>query len=178
MRRIVLYITASLDGFIAEPGGGMSWLETAQSVETDFGYADFYARIDAMLMGARTYEFLLGAAETFPHADRDVYVFTSRDLPVAAPSVILVREDPSSFSARLKATHGGDIWLVGGGELNRTLWDAGLVDEVRLFVQPVVLGGGTELLPAPHARRDMVLLGVREWPLGIVELRYRTGNES
>lgn len=175
MRPVILYITASLDGFIAEPGGGMGWLDAAQTTGSDFGYAGFYESIDTMIMGRRTYEFLV-PIEPFPHADREVVVFTTRALPVAAPSVSLVAENPAAFVARLKALPGGRIWLVGGGELNRTLWDAALVDEVRLFVQPVVLGDGVPLLPAPHARRPLQLAGSFAWPGGVQELRYRVVN--
>lgn len=176
MRDVVLYITASLDGFIAETGGGMAWLDAANAAGSDFGYQEFYARIDAMLMGAKTYEFVRGVTP-FPHADRDVYVFTSRELPVAAPSVHLVRDDAAAFVSGLKELAGGTIWLVGGGELNRTVLDARLVDEVRLFVQPIVLGSGVPLLASPHANRTLDLLGVREWPADVVELRYRVHNE-
>jgi len=175
MRPVILYITASLDGFIAEPGGGMSWLDEASTADSDFGYAEFYASIDTMLMGSATYEFVLHEAEAFPHADRDVFVFTSRDLPIAAESVALVRTDAAEFVRGLKARDGGPIWLVGGGKLNSSLLDPRLVDEIRLFVQPVVLGGGVPLFAAPNAGARLGLVTTREWPLGVVELRYRLG---
>ena len=63
MREVVLYSTASLDGFIAEPGAGMGWLDEVSARGEDFGYSDFYASIDTMLMGSATYEFVLGAAD-------------------------------------------------------------------------------------------------------------------
>ena len=66
MRQVVLYATASLDGFIAELGGGMGWLDAASEADTDFGYPDFYASIETMLMGSATYEFVLGATDEFP----------------------------------------------------------------------------------------------------------------
>lgn len=177
MRPVILYVTASLDGFIAEPGGGMAWLDEANTAETDFGYADFYASIQTMLMGSHTYEFVLGV-EPFPHGDREVFVFTSRELLVAAPSVTLVRDDAAAFTTSLKTGDGGPIWLVGGGALNRTLWDAGLVDEVRLFVQPVVLGDGIALLQAPHSGGHLLLHASRDWPGGVVELHYHVVNEG
>jgi dihydrofolate reductase len=175
MRTVILYITTSLDGFIAEPGGGMRWLDEASAADTDFGYAEFYASIDTMLMGSATYEFVLREVEVFPHADRNVFVFTSRDLPIAAESVALVRTDAPQFVRDLKVRDGGPIWLVGGGKLNSSLLDAGLVDEIRVFVQPVVLGGGVPLFAAPNGGARLRLEATREWPLGVVELRYRLG---
>ena len=177
MRPVVCFITASVDGFIAEPGGGMGWLDVASHAETDFGYAQFYASIDTMLMGGATYEFLLGAAEGFPHADREVFVFTQRDLPAAAPSVTLVAADAATFTARLRETEGGRIWLVGGGQINAALLGADLIDELRLFVQPVLLGDGVPLFAAPGARLNLALDSVTEWPRGVVELRYQRAGE-
>ncbi|HEY5540746.1 MAG TPA: dihydrofolate reductase family protein [Coriobacteriia bacterium] len=172
MRQVVLYATASLDGFIAELGGGMGWLDAASEADTDFGYADFYASIETMLMGSATYEFVLGATDSFPHADREVIVFTHRDLPIPAKSVTLVREEAAEFTRRLKDGEGGPIWLVGGGQVNAALLDADLIDEIRLFVQPVLLGGGVPLFRAPHGGLKLALEACVKWPLGVVELRY------
>jgi len=177
MRRVVLYITASVDGFIAEPGGGMSWLDEAAASGSDFGYGEFYASIETMLMGSATYEFLLQVADPFPHADREVFVFTRRELPAAAPSVTLVCEDPAQFTGELRDGEGGPIWLVGGGILNATLSAAELIDEVRLFVQPVLLGDGVPLFAGPHGRLALALEDSVTWPGGVVELRYNRPND-
>jgi dihydrofolate reductase len=173
MRPVVLYITASIDGFIAETGGGMGWLDEASATGSDFGYADFYASIETVLMGSATYEFVLGAAAPFPHADREVFVFTSRDLPVAAESVMLVGEDPAQFVSRLREVDGGRIWLIGGGRLNSAMLGADLIDEVRLFVQPLLLGDGVPLFAGAHAGLRLELVESATWPGGVIELRYR-----
>ena len=177
MRHVVLYITTSVDGFIAEPGGGMGWLDEAAASGSDFGYGDFYASIDTMLMGSATYEFVLKAADPFPHADREVFVFTRRDLPVAAPSVTLISEDAADFTRQLRDGTGGPIWLVGGGILNATLSAADLIDEVRLFVQPVLLGDGVPLFAGPHGRMALALEDSVTWPGGVVELRHGRLND-
>jgi dihydrofolate reductase len=170
-RPVILYATASLDGFIAGAGGSMHWLDAANSEATDFGYSEFYATIDTMLMGSATYEFVLGAADPFPHADRQVFVFTSRELPRPADSVTLVHEDAVSFTRRLKDTSGEAIWLVGGGKLNATMLEAALIDEIRLFVQPVLLGEGIGLFDG-KASAPLSLTHTARWPAGVVELRF------
>ena len=167
MRQVVLYITASVDGFIAEPGGGMGWLDEAASTGSDYGYAEFYASIETMIMGRATYEFVLGAADPFPHADREVFVFTQRDLPVAAPSVTLVSKNPADFTRRLREQKGGPIWLVGGGILNSALSAADLIDEIRLFVsspscsgtERLCLRGLTRICRSPWRTRSHGLAG-------------------
>ena len=172
VRTVILYATISLDGFIARADGGMDWLDRANSQPSDFGFAEFYAGIDTMLMGSATYEFLLGVPGRFAHADREVFVFTSRVLPRAAESVTLVGEDAADFTRNLKASAGGPIWLVGGGKLDASLLEAGLIDEMRIFVQPVVLGSGTGLFHSAPSGTDLELLAVKEWPGGVVELGY------
>lgn len=171
MQRIVYYVTASVDGFIAEEDGGIDWLQGAP--EEDYGYAEFYAGIDSILLGRATYEQTLGFDGPFPYLDKPVYVFSMRaDLPRAGENVQIVSELPERFVARLKLQGEGRIWLGGGGRLAGTLLDAGLVDEVDLFVQPVVLGGGIGLFGDGPNRRHLEPAGTKTWPGGLIELRY------
>ena len=154
----------------------MGRLDEAASGSSDYGYGESYASIETMLTGSVTYEFVCHVAGPFPHADREVAVFTSRDLPKAAESVTFISEDPAVFTRRLKNGDGGAIWLVGGGILNSTLSAADLIDEVRLFVQPVILGDGVPLFAGPHARLELSLERSFPWPDGVVELRYGRRN--
>ncbi len=168
---VIAYITASLDGFIADRDGGVDWLQGAEG--HDYGYAEFYAGIDAVLVGSKTYEQVIGFDIDFPYADKPCYVFTSReDLPRAAPTVEFVAEDPATFVARLAEQDGRGLWACGGSRLLTTLWDAGLIDAIDLFVQPIVLGDGIPLLETPHASRRITLSQARSHPGGLAELRY------
>lgn len=172
-RSLVLVLTASLDGFIADPGGGVDWLAPPPSEVPD-DYTALMDSIDALVMGSATYLVslqLAGGTEVF--ADKDVYVFTSQgDLP-AHPGVTFVQEPAEQFTAELKAGDGGAIWVFGGGKLATSMADAGLIDEYLVAVQPVLLGDGIPLWNAPHTRVDLELVNARPWPGGIAELRYR-----
>ncbi len=171
MRRVLLYITASLDGFIADTEGGIDWLQGAEG--EDYGYAEFYAGIGAVLMGSKTYEQVISFDIDFPYADKPCYVFTSRsELPRVADSVEFVAEAPAEFVRRLREAEGKPVWACGGGQLVTALWTAGLIDEVDLFVQPVVLGDGIPLFRTPHARRRLQLLTARGLPGDLAEVRY------
>lgn len=176
MRDVILYYTASLDGFIADTEGGVGWLAGAPS--EDYGYGDFYRRTSAVLLGRKTYEQIVGWGGEFPYPDKPVYVFTSDpELEPVRSNVVVVTEPAATFVARLKLDDGGPIWLGGGGALARTLLDARLVDEVDLFIQPVVLGDGIALFESGHERLHFELLEAREWPGGLAECRYRVRND-
>lgn len=173
MRSVVLILTASLDGFIAEPDGGIEWLiEPPDEVPED--YLDLLDSIDCLLMGSATYLVSLeleGGTDVFE--DREVYVFTSRnDLPPHA-GVTFVHEPAEQFVAGLKRKPGGAIWLFGGGRLATSLSDLDLVDEYLVAIQPILLGDGIPLWVSPHARTPLELVAARPWAGGIAELRYR-----
>jgi len=171
MRPLVLYITASIDGYIADTEGGVGWLAGAEG--EDYGFSAFMAEVDTLLMGSHTWLDTLELSEDDPYEGKRVIVFTSReDLP-ARGGVEFVHADAVSFTRDLVAGEGGPVWLVGGGELASTLVSAGLVDELRLFVQPVVLGDGIALWRAPLERRWLELVRAHAWPGHLVELHYR-----
>jgi dihydrofolate reductase len=175
-RELILLLTTSLDGFIADPDGGVDGLG-APPDDVPEDYLALMDSIDCIVMGSATYLVSLeldGGTEVF--AGRDVNVFTSRsDLP-AYPGVTFVAQDAAGFTAALKQLDGGTIWLFGGGRLSTALSDAGLVDEYLIVVQPVLLGDGIPLWAVPHSRTDLSLAYTREWAGGMVEMRYRRRN--
>lgn len=173
-REIVLYITASLDGFIADANGGVDWLEGAEG--EDYGFGSLMDSVDTVLQGSHTYLETINLTESDPYAGKTNYVFTSRDdLPVfGAP--VFVHEEAVAFVRNLKRQDGGRIWLVGGGELATALVGAGLVDEIDLFVQPVLLGDGIPLWRPPIEPTRLELREAKQWPGDLVQLRYRLRN--
>ena len=170
-RQVVLYITASLDGFIADMEGGVGWLEGAE--DEDYGFGELMDSVDAVLQGSHTYLETMSLVDEDPYKGKTNYVFTSRDDLPELGSPQFVHEDPAEFVRRLKQQAGGRIWLIGGGELASLLVSAGLVDEIDLFVQPVVLGDGIPLWRPPLRERHLELVEARPWPGGLAELRYR-----
>jgi len=178
MRPLVLLLTVSLDGFIAEPDGGVDWLG-APPDDVPEEYRELMDSIDCLVMGSATYLVsleLAGGTELFD--DREVYVFTSRnDLP-SYPGVTLVHEDAVAFTAQLKRREGQAIWLFGGGKLATAFSDAGLVDDYYIAVQPVLLGDGIPLWVSPHGRTQLELASACAWPGGIAALRYSHANRT
>jgi dihydrofolate reductase len=170
-REVILYITASLDGYIADVNGGVGWLAGAE--DGDYGYPALLRSVDTVLQGSRTYLDSLGLVDHDPYEGMRNYVFSSRhDLP-DNPGVTVVRENPVEFVRALKEREGERIWLIGGGLLASALLDAGLVDEIDLFIQPVLLGDGIGLWHTLAGAKSLRLVGTRAWPAELVELNYR-----
>ncbi|GAB3302267.1 dihydrofolate reductase family protein [Hymenobacter tenuis] len=176
MRKVVLYIATSLDGYIASPDGSVEWLPTPPPGE-DYGYADFLATADVTLQGRATYEQVLTFGE-WPYPTLTNYVFTHRPpTEPAHPSVHFVSEDPTSFVSKLKQQPGNTIWLIGGSTLAAPLLAARLIDEIMLFIVPQLLGSGITLWrPQPHPQATE-LLRTQTWPDGTTLLHYRLPHE-
>ncbi|KAB2964311.1 MAG: dihydrofolate reductase [Thermoanaerobaculia bacterium] len=167
MRRIKLYIATSLDGFIARPGGGIDWLAT----EGDYGYARFYDSIDTVVMGRRTYETALSFG-AYPYPDKAGFVFSRERAGTIDENVTFVAEDVEEFARNLRLRPGKDVWLIGGGELARAFFEKNLIDELQLFVHPILLGSGLPLFLPRQGDLPWRLLRSRPFPNGLVELHY------
>jgi dihydrofolate reductase len=171
--RITLYIATSVDGYIADEDGGVGWLEEIQNTTTDEdleSYAAFFESVDCLVMGATTYEQVLGFGE-WPYADRPTYVFTHRDLTPATDAVAFVEGSPTALSNELGSTD-DHVWLVGGARLARAFLAEREVDELRLSLVPVLLGSGLPLFDGGYDRQPLRRLDTDVRPSGIVEHRY------
>ncbi len=151
------YTATSLDGFIADADNSLEWLfKQQQDREGPLNYNDFIARVGALAMGATTYEWIL----VHEFADKDPadwkwpydvpsWVFTHRQLQAVPGAEIVFRSgDVAAVHAEMRAAAGErNLWIVGGGDLVGQFADAGLLDEVIVYVAPVTLGAGARLLP-------------------------------
>lgn len=164
MRKLILYTAISLDGFIAGPHGEINWLYS----DDDYGYFDFYAGIDTLLMGRTTYDFV-AQMSPYPHMDRMNYVFTRTLTSALTAYLRFVAGDPVEFTKKLLTEPGKPVWLVGGGQINAILFEAGLVDEIVLSIHPVVLGKGIHLFTGPVSQTGFRTLSAKTFPSGLVQ---------
>jgi dihydrofolate reductase len=165
MRRIRYSVAASLDGYIAGPQGEYDWI--VQDPEIDF--AAMFAQFDTFLVGRKTFEAMAGG----PKLNGKVVVFSRTLRPEDHPGVTIVAGNEREIVEALRREPGKDIWLFGGGELFRSLLDAGLVDSVEVAVIPILLGGGIPLLPSPAPQTKLRLTSRRVYEgSGIVSLEY------
>lgn len=153
MRKLTLYTAASLDGFIAGPNGEIDWLEIPGAPEAeDYGYSAFFESIGTTLQGSTTYE-LAASHDDDAYPGKTNYVFTRKSPPPHdSEHWRFVTGDIAGFVRELKEEPGQDIWLVGGGQINTVMLEAGLIDEMIVTLFPLVLGEGIPLF-APGARK-------------------------
>lgn len=171
MRKIILYIAASLDGKIARKDHSLDWLPAIEDSGEDYGYEELMASVDTVLMGYKTYEVCLGLGD-WHYKGKTCYVFSRSATRHTIPDVELVNEDPVAFIRGLKETEGKDIWLIGGGELIRQLHDAGLIDEYIITTIPVILGEGVELFPGVTTEQKLKVDRSISYKSGLVMTYY------
>ncbi|HEU5277414.1 MAG TPA: dihydrofolate reductase family protein [Gaiellaceae bacterium] len=183
MPALIYSAIASLDGYVADKDGGWGWSRPDEEVHTFIN--DLERQLPIHLYGRRMYE-VLRAWEDLDLTDQpscmadfkeiwrgaDKIVFSRTLSGVSTARTRLERHFDTDMVRQLKATANDDI-LVGGPELAAQAIDAGLVDEIHLFLAPVVVGGGKKALP-DDLRLDLELLDERRFGNGTVHLHYRT----
>ena len=148
MRKVVLGLGISFDGYIARKDGAVDWL----SMDWDYDWTKFFKTIDVVLMGRKTLEHALkmfpskGKAKN-PYQGMETYLFSRTLKESGVDGIELVSGNLKEFVANLKQKEGKNIWLSGGGELAKSFLDEGLVDEISLGVTPILLGSGLPLFP-------------------------------
>ena len=170
MRKIVLGLGISLDGYIARRDGSVDFL----FMPKDYSMAPFFKTIDAAILGRKTYEAALkmGGASGFAGYKMDFYVCSRTLPPGTRDGLIFTNESPAKLAARLRKKPGKNIWLMGGGELAREFLRADLVDELYLGIVPILLGDGLPLFPAGFPQRNFTLLENKTFSRGLISLRY------
>ena len=169
MRKVILGLAVSLDGFIEGPNGEYDWCFTDQ----DYGMSEFFKRIDSMFIGRKSYELTLtmgdAAMPGFPQLT--TYVF-SNTLKEVKPGAMLIKGDIAVAVKRIKNESGKDIWLFGGASLTASLLNLGLIDELWLAVHPIILGEGKPLFSNIKNRIPLTLTDTKTYSSGLVALTY------
>jgi dihydrofolate reductase len=165
--RFLVFLATSLDGFIARPDDGLAWLSPFEQEE--HGYRDFFAGVDALVIGRRTYEVVLGFPD-WPYAGKRVIVCTSRPASPAHGEE-LWSGSPRALAERLDREGVGRVYLDGGALICSFLRE-GLVDDLTLNLIPVLLGAGVPLFAGGLPEVPLRLVEARPFSSGLVRLRY------
>jgi len=176
MKKIKLYIATSLNGKIAKADGSVAWLEELPNPDKlDYGYTKFNEGIDTTIQGYSTYAQVMSWGIDFPYVTTKNYVLTrKRDLE-NTKDVEFIIENHIEVIKKIKEGDGKDIWLIGGGQINTLLLNAGVIDEIYVFIMPIVLSDGIELFELIPEQTALNLVDSKTYDTGVVELRYEIG---
>jgi dihydrofolate reductase len=167
----------SADGYVTGPDGWPAQLADPAWNPATFGFVEFQARCDAVLMGRTTFEPAIGA-ERWPWAELDVFVLGSRR-PAGTPDHVVVDSDPDRLLEKVRAANrGGDVHLVGGPRTIETFRALGALETLELVVLPLLFGGGMRLTPSLDPGAGLTFERERALPGGSVEIVYAVGGHS
>jgi dihydrofolate reductase len=183
MRKLIYSMGVSLDGFIAGPGGEIDW--SAPDEELHRFHNEQTRELGAHLLGRRLYEEMVYWETADEEPSLSDYELEFARIWKAQPKIVfsktlekvvgnarLIRDNAAEEVARLKEQPGKDL-SVGGAGLASTFARLGLIDEYRLFVSPVVLGGGTPYFPPLDERINLELVETHTFGSRVVYARYR-----
>lgn len=170
-RKVVLYISQSLDGYIARENNDISWLSVVERDNEDYGYDDFVKSVDTVFMGRKTYEKVLTFGMEFPHKGRTCYVL-SKTLKGADENVQFFSGNIDDLITKIREQEGKDIFIDGGSEAVRVFRDNDLIDEYVISIIPILLGKGVRLFKETHTENNLKLIESKVFDSGLVQLKY------
>jgi dihydrofolate reductase len=170
MRTVTYGGACSLDGFITGPGGALDWLRPGPDASAIM--REYWSSIDTLVMGRKTWE-VAAAMCAGATGGLEAYVFSRTLDRIDNKRVTLVRDDPGTFVRELKARDGRGICVFGGSEFARSLFAAGVIDEVGFNIHPVLLGSGVPAFVDPGRRTTLALKECRPIDGGCVYVIYR-----
>lgn len=174
MKRIKLYTSLSLDGFIARPDGKLDWLENFENASgTDYGYEQFLSGIDTLIMGRKTYDAIISYGIKWPYEHCITFIVTKNpEYQVKTENTFVLSGNVIEQITMMKSGEGKDIWLVGGGKINSYLLNYALIDDMILSVVPVIIGEGLPLFPDKPTESLFKFVESIDYEPGIVNLIY------
>ena len=174
MRKISLFIAISLDGYIAKPNNDLSFLKIVEKEGEDYGYAKFTSAIDTLIVGRKTYDYVLKEIGTshYDNGERDIYVITRTPKPNKG-RVTFYTGDIAELVKKLKSENGKDIYCDGGAEVINELLKLDLIDEYIISIIPILLGNGTRLFKDGRPEQLLELISSKSFDTGLMQLHYK-----
>ena len=173
MRKVVLFIAMSLDGFIADAYGHVDWLSGQRPNEDDMRtYKEFIKGVDSVVMGWKTYHQIVTelSVEDWFYKDLNSFVITHHDI-VSNEKITAVHGDICAFIETLKKEEGKNIWICGGADVVRQLMKQQMIDRYHISIIPIILGDGVRLFSKVQGERKLKLVKTESYN-GIVDVVY------
>jgi dihydrofolate reductase len=167
--RCSVFIATSLDGYIARPDGTFDFLSIVEREDEDYGFADFFGTIDALVIGRNTYETALAFPE-WPYAGKRCFVLTHRETPSVHGEQFFTGK-PEALLEQL-ALAGAQRLYVDGGAVIREFLAGNLIDDLTVSVVPTLLGSGISLFGSEVPEQRLSLESCKAYESGLVQLCY------
>jgi len=167
MRKVILNLAVSLDGYIEGPNGEYDWCLTDQ----DYGMSEFFAGIDTIFIGRKSYEMIAGSEDSvFPGVK--IYVFSDTLTAGNSDVTVVSKADFEQTVNTVMNEEGRSIWLFGGAELTSAFLEKKLIGEFLLSLHPVILGSGKPLFQNIKDRVNLMLIDTQTYSSGLTQLKY------
>jgi len=172
-RKLILYISMSLDGFLATKDDDLSWLSIVEKEGEDYGYVKFNETVDTYIVGRKTYDTVLKlTGGTFPPAKQHkCYVITRKERK-DENGVSFFTGKIENLVKEIKKEKGKNIYCDGGGQIVKLLMEKNLIDEYRIAIIPIILGDGKRLFLGETARVNLTALPCKQFESGLIMLHY------
>jgi dihydrofolate reductase len=171
-RKVIVYIAASLDGYIAKPNDDLSFLAVVEKEGEDYGYSEFISTVDTVILGRKTYDWVMKQVPEFPHADKQTYVITRTERPGIGTTTFYTG-DLKDLITQLKNEQGKHIFCDGGAEVVNALLHTNLIDEMIISFIPILVGNGVPLFKEGRPERTLELVSTRTFETGLVQVHYK-----
>ena len=168
VRKVVLGLGISLDGYIARPKGEVDFL----FMPKDYSMGPFFKTVDTAIMGRKTYEVGKSMGGDFSYGGIKSYVMTRTLPPGEREGIIFTRKSATELVREIRKSPGKNIWMMGGGELAREFLREDLIDELYIGVVPTLIGEGIPLFPPGFPQREFSLLENKTYSRGLIAVRY------
>lgn len=172
-RKVILFISMSLDGFIAKKDDDISWLSIVEKKGEDYGYADISERVDTYIIGRKTYDVVLQlTGGEFPQSKQfDCYVIT-RKKRKNDNGVTFYNGNIEDLIIKLKSKPGKHIYCDGGGQVVKLLMEKNLIDEYIISIIPIILGDGIRLFTGGTETIKLKAKPAKYFSTGLVQLYF------
>jgi dihydrofolate reductase len=170
-RKVILYIASSLDGYIAKPNDDLSFLSRVQQEGQDYGYGKFLDNVDTVILGRKTYDWVMKQVKEFPHAQLDSYIIT-RTPRQNIGKIKFYTGNLKELVLRLKQERGKNIFIDGGAEIVNELLKEKLIDQIYLSIVPILLGDGVRLFKDGLPEQNLRLINSQQFETGLIQIQY------
>lgn len=173
MRKLAIFTATSLDGYIAKPNDDLSFLRSVEKEGEDYGYSEFVATVDTIILGRKTYDWVLKeiGPSHYDNSEKEVYVITRTERPSIGKTKFHIGS-PADLVQKLKNKKGKNIYCDGGAEIINELLKSDLIDEFIISVIPVLVGNGTRLFKDGRPELQLELVSVKTFDTGLTQLHY------